>query len=75
VTVIFDHYEEDWSRLAFVQIKGIARLIGPGVPAHVTAIMALRDKYPHYHTMAIEQRPVVLIEPHRITSWNTPLAS
>jgi PPOX class probable F420-dependent enzyme len=69
VSVIVDHYDEDWSRLAFVQIKRMARLVGPDDPAHVTAIAALRSKYPQYRAMAIEQRPVMVIEPRRAVSW------
>lgn len=69
VNVIVDHYDEDWSRLAFVQIKGTARLIGLDDPAHAPAIAALRSKYPQYRAMAIERRPVIVIEPYRTTSW------
>jgi PPOX class probable F420-dependent enzyme len=69
VNVIVDHYDEDWSRLAFVQVKGTARLIGPDDPAHVPAIAALRSKYPQYRAMAVEQRPVIVIQPYRTTSW------
>ena len=69
VSVIVDHYDEDWSRLAFVQVKGTARLIGPDDPAHTPAITALRSKYPQYRAMAIEQRSVIVIEPYRTTSW------
>ena len=68
-SLIVDHYDEDWSQLAFVQIRGIARLIEPDDPAHAPAITALRSKYPQYHAMAIEQRPVMVIEPRRTTSW------
>lgn len=69
VSVIVDHYDEDWSLLAFVQIRGLARLVGPDDPAHAVAIATLRSKYPQYHAMAIEQRPVMVIEPYRKTSW------
>jgi PPOX class probable F420-dependent enzyme len=69
VSVIVDRYDEDWSRLAFVQIRGIGRLVGPDDPLHATAIAALRSKYPQYHAMAIEQRPVMVIESCRVTSW------
>lgn len=69
VSVIVDHYDEDWSRLAFVQVRGMARFTGPGDPVHATAILALRSKYPQYHAMAIEQRPVMVIAPYRTTSW------
>lgn len=69
VSVIVDRYDEDWSRLAFVQVRGTARLIGPGDPIHALAITALRSKYPQYHAMSVEQRPVMVIRPHRTTSW------
>jgi hypothetical protein len=52
-----------------VQIKGTACLIGPDDPAHASAIAALRSKYPQYQAMAIEQRPVIVIQPYRTTSW------
>ncbi len=69
VTVLVDRYHEDWSRLAFVQTRGVARLIGPGDPLHVPAIAALRQKYLQYCAMAIDQRLVLVIEPQRTTSW------
>lgn len=69
ISLIVDHYDEDWSQLAFVQIRGTARLVEPDDPAHATAIRALRSKYPQYQAMAIEQRPVMVIEPRRTTSW------
>jgi PPOX class probable F420-dependent enzyme len=69
VTVIVDRYDDDWSRLAFVQVRGVARLIEPHDSAHAPAIAALRRKYDQYRTMAIDQRPVIVIEPRRTTSW------
>jgi PPOX class probable F420-dependent enzyme len=69
VAVIVDRYDEDWSRLAWVQIKGHARIVAPGEDGHTDAITALRAKYPQYRAMAIAQRPVILIERLRITSW------
>jgi PPOX class probable F420-dependent enzyme len=69
VAVIVDRYDEDWSRLAWVQIKGHARIVAPGEDGHADAISALRAKYPQYRAMAIAQRPVILIERLRITSW------
>lgn len=70
VNVIVDHYDEDWSRLAFVQIKGTARIIGPDDPAHASAIAALGNKYPQYRSMAIQERPLIVIEPYQTTSWS-----
>ena len=69
VSVIVDRYDEDWSKLAFVQIKGQARIIQPGESIHTDAIMALREKYLQYRSMAIEHRAVILIDDLRTNSW------
>lgn len=69
VSVIVDRYDEDWSKLAFVQIRGNARIIQPGESIHTDAIVALRDKYPQYRSMAIEHRAVILIDDLRANSW------
>lgn len=69
VMLIVDRYDEDWSRLAFVQLRGTATLIEPGAHGHAGAIAALRRTYPQYRVMAIERRAVILIRDLRATSW------
>ena len=69
VALVVDRYDEDWSRLAFVQIRGEARIVSPGEAGHAEAIAALRAKYPQYRAMAIEQRPVIAIGHLTATSW------
>ena len=70
VAFIVDHYEEDWSRLAFVQVRGRATLLVPGTGRHPGAIAALREKYPQYREMTIETRPVMMIADLRASSWS-----
>jgi PPOX class probable F420-dependent enzyme len=70
VAFVVDHYEENWSRLAFVQVRGQARLLKPAEPGHAEAIIALREKYPQYRSMAIEGRAVIMIEKLRLTAWS-----
>ncbi len=69
VSFIVDHYEEDWSRLAFVQVRGRASLLAPAAEGHPEAIAALRDKYPQYRKMAIESHLVIGIADLRASSW------
>lgn len=69
VGFVVDHYEEDWSRLAFVQVRGRARLLPPGADGYAAAIAALREKYPRYRTMAVDERAVIVIDALRATSW------
>ncbi len=69
VGFVVDHYDEEWARLAFVQVRGRASLLSPGEAGHAEAITALREKYAHYRAMAIEKRAVIVIADLRGTSW------
>ena len=69
VALVIDEYTEDWSRLAYLQIRGQAALIQPQTEEHAAAISLLRAKYPQYARMAIDQQPVVRITPEAISSW------
>ncbi|MGH2534137.1 MAG: TIGR03668 family PPOX class F420-dependent oxidoreductase [Thermomicrobiales bacterium] len=69
--LIVDDYAEDWDRLAFVQLRGGARLIDPGQPGHQEAVGALRVKYPQYARMAIDAAPVIWIETLSASSWRS----
>ncbi len=69
VCLVVDRYEEDWSRLAFVQVHGAARVMAPDDEGHAGAVAALRAKYPQYREMAIERRPVIVIEGLTGFSW------
>ncbi len=69
VGLVVDEYDEDWSRLAYVQLRGQAALIQPGTEEHAAAIALLRAKYPQYRAMAIERQPVVRIVPESVSSW------
>jgi PPOX class probable F420-dependent enzyme len=68
VAVIIDEYGEDWRQLAWVQIRGLAKLVEAG-SAYAIGIELLRKKYPQYETMPLSGRPVIVITPRRITSW------
>lgn len=69
VMVLVDRYEEDWSRLVFVQVRGSASIVDPGAEGHAEAVTALRRKYFQYRTMAIDNRSVIAIRDLRATSW------
>lgn len=47
VAVLVDHYEEDWSRLWWVRLRGDARVIEEG-PERDRALGLLRDRYAQY---------------------------
>ena len=69
VSVVVDDYDEDWSRLAWVALRGRASLLPPQDVGHAAAVAALRAKYPQYERMAIETHPVIRISELTARSW------
>jgi PPOX class probable F420-dependent enzyme len=70
VALVIDHYEEDWSCLAYVLIQGEAQVVDD--PAeYILALRNLRDKYPQYRAMmlSVERNPMVRIDAGRVHSW------
>jgi PPOX class probable F420-dependent enzyme len=68
VALVIDHYDEDWSKLAYVLIFGKARVLRSG-KIHRQAVKLLRRKYSQYRRMAIDERPLIVITPKRIKTW------
>lgn len=69
VTLLIDHYTEDWTALGWVQIRGTASLIRPGEPPQKDAISALRAKYEQYGEHLLEDRPLIQLAPGHVRSW------
>jgi PPOX class probable F420-dependent enzyme len=68
VSLVIDDYSEDWSSLQYAIVFGFAEIILPG-GEHARAVGLLRDKYPQYALMAIDERMMVKITPTRIKRW------
>ena len=71
VSLVMDHYEDEWTRLWYALVSGTARLLRSG-EEHRRAIRILRDKYHQYGQMEIDASPVICIKPERITWWGKP---
>lgn len=70
VSLVADRYDDaDWSRLAFVMVRGSAELVAPGLAEHKSAVRLLRGKYRQYERMRIEDNPVIAIRVERASSW------
>ena len=69
-TMALDDYTEAWSRLAWLSLRGSARLAEPGEPLHAAAVEALRAKYPRYRDMAIDRNPVIAIGDLSAQAWS-----
>jgi coenzyme F420-0:L-glutamate ligase / coenzyme F420-1:gamma-L-glutamate ligase len=69
VALLVDQYDEDWTRLWYVLVRGKAELVSAS-PEHKRAIRRLRAKYPQYDKkMLADDAPVLRITPVRITAW------
>lgn len=68
-TLLFSQYDDDWSRLGHVQVYGRADLLEPTTPAHGAALPLLRERYPQYHAMRLEDQPIIAITPVNVSSW------
>lgn len=69
VSLVVDHWTEDWARLGWVQVRGSARLVDPGVDEHGPGVSALRAKYAQYKDHALDEYPLIWIEPSSVVSW------
>ena len=68
VSLVIDRYEEDWTKLGYVLVFGTARILSRG-EKHRKAVRLLRRKYRQYRSMAIQERPMIVIRPSRVISW------
>ena len=68
VAVVADRYDEDWTRLGWVMLRGEAEILESGAE-HAAAQAQLRVRYPQYRAMAIETLPVIALRIARTTSW------
>jgi len=68
VSLVIDRYNEDWSKLAYVLITGIAKVLFRG-KKHERTVTLLQAKYSQYRRMAIDKRPMIVITPTRFRCW------
>jgi PPOX class probable F420-dependent enzyme len=72
VTVLFDEYDEDWRKLAWVQIHGMAVFLEAG-PDREVGIALLTMRYSQYRTLSLAERPVIAITVQDTVSWRADL--
>ena len=61
-------YDEDWSRLAWVMLRGRAEILDDG-DEHDRAQAALRERYAQYRAMRLEPLPVIALRIARVNAW------
>ena len=68
VTLLVDHYEDDWARLWWVRADGSATVVEVGGSGADEALDALAAKYPQY-AAARPAGPLLRVEVTRWTGW------
>lgn len=68
VSVLADHYVDDWTQLWWVRVDGIAAIHRDGAALH-TGYDLLRAKYPQYQSVALSG-PVIAIAVRGWSSWH-----
>ena len=67
VALLIDRYDDDWNRLAYVLVEGEASLAAGSLQPSV--LSALRERYPQYREMRLEERPLIRVQPEKVVSW------
>lgn len=63
--LIVDYYDDDWTRLAWVLLRGPAVV----VPVTSHALTLLRAKYPQYREMNLEDAEMIRLSVERWAAW------
>jgi len=66
VSMLVDHYQDDWSQLWWIRADGRAE-----ITEDAAGLDLLRAKYPQYQTVPLDG-PVIRISVERWTSWGLP---
>jgi PPOX class probable F420-dependent enzyme len=69
VTILVDHYEEDWARLWWIRLRGRARVLDGGEERE-HALALLSKKYPQYRAEPPEG-PVLAVDVSEVREWTS----
>lgn len=71
VALLIDQYDEDWTQLWYILVRGQAKLLPQSAQKERTdAIRRLREKYPQYTSGLLPaDAPIIRIAPERFNSW------
>jgi PPOX class probable F420-dependent enzyme len=70
VAIVVDRYDEDWSRLVWVMVEGVATILESGAERDAAAAL-LVAKYAQYETLPLDGRPIVRVEIERASEWSS----
>jgi coenzyme F420-0:L-glutamate ligase / coenzyme F420-1:gamma-L-glutamate ligase len=75
VALVVDQYEEDWTHLAYVLVRGTAAVV-EDPQEYMLALRYLRDKYVQYRSMPLQpdKNAIVRIDPVHVHVWGARFA-
>jgi PPOX class probable F420-dependent enzyme len=65
---VADRWDEDWTRLGWVMLRGPAEILADGAE-HNRAQVLLQARYPQYRDMELGPLPVIALRIERVASW------
>ena len=69
VALLIDNYDEDWSRLWYILVRGTASVLDDSEEKQ-KAMRLLKEKYPNYRMGLLSKKALVIgIRPQKITWW------
>jgi PPOX class probable F420-dependent enzyme len=68
VTILVDHYDDDWRQLWWIRLRGRARVLDDGEERE-RALALLRDKYPQYRVEPPDG-PVLAVDVSDVRDWS-----
>jgi PPOX class probable F420-dependent enzyme len=68
VAVTVDRWDEDWTRLGWIMLRGPAEILPDG-GEHDRTQEQLRQRYPQYRAMDLAALPVIAVRIQRVLSW------
>jgi PPOX class probable F420-dependent enzyme len=74
VTVLLDEYHDDWSQLAWVQLRGQANFVESGSERDL-GVSLLKAKYPQYEDQSLVGQPIIIITVEQVVSWRADSAT
>jgi PPOX class probable F420-dependent enzyme len=69
VSLLVDHYADDWTQLWWVRVDGVAAIHRDGVGLDI-GYRLLRSKYPQYQSVPLNG-PVIAVTVGHWSSWHT----
>jgi PPOX class probable F420-dependent enzyme len=74
VAIVVDRYDEDWLRLAWVLLEGVATILESGDERDAASRLLL-EKYAQYERLTLDGRPIVRVEIEHQAEWSSETPS